>query len=175
MHDSLIASKLEALAALVAETAEGEGARAGASAAALLTLRHHGPLATTALARVLGVTQPAATRLLDRLAADGLVARDRPSGRREGAVALTPEGRAEAEGLQAARLAALAALLAPLPEPTRRGFVEGLDALLSAAVRDRTQARRLCRFCDHGVCDGPVCPIGRAASRIEAETQEPPR
>lgn len=168
MHESLLASKLEAVAVLVAETA-AQGGRTGSPAAALLTLRHHGPMPTTALARILGVTQPAATRLLDRLCAEGAVARTAAPGRREGAVSLTAEGRAEAETLQSARLAALARLAAPLDAPARAALSHALDALLGAAVRDRPQARRLCRFCDHALCDGPACPVGRAAARIETE------
>jgi len=34
-------------------------------------------------------------------------------------------------------------------------------------VDGRAYARHICRFCDHGICDGPRCPVGSAATELE--------
>ena len=80
---------------------------------------------------------------------------------------LTEAGQAEAARLQAARLAAMERLLAPLPEPERRAFEQVLDRLLAEATTSRRFARTTCRLCDHDTCDGPRCPIGTRAGGIE--------
>ncbi|WP_207456682.1 MarR family transcriptional regulator [Azospirillum sp. SYSU D00513] len=179
MHDErLLANKVGALWATLSGAVEDAFAPlSNSSAAALLTLLHWGPTAATALGAVIGLSQPATARLLEKLAADGHVERrPRPRGGKEVPFALTESGRERAEALQQGRLDACLRLLAPL-DPGQRALLDGLlTAMLAAPVADQTPvrayARHVCRFCDHGVCDGPLCPIGSAAR--EAERTTPP-
>ncbi|SMF02045.1 DNA-binding transcriptional regulator, MarR family [Tistlia consotensis] len=168
MHDDLTANLLGALAtALSDRSQQGFEPLSPSSAAALLTLRHHGPLATTALAAILNLSQPAATRLLDRLEAEGLVARKAEAAGRSVPLALTAAGRRRAERLQAARLAASRRALEALSTAERGTLHKLLAKALGGLTEDRSQARHLCRFCDHGLCDGPACPVGSAAGEKE--------
>jgi hypothetical protein len=42
-----------------------------------------------------------------------------------------------------------------------------LDKLLAAPVDSRAYVCNVCRFCDHGVCDGLAYAVGRRATEIE--------
>lgn len=137
------------------------------SSVAIVTWLHHwAPVGVVELARVIGLTQPACTRALDKLVMRGVVERTTLSGK-EVRLALTARGRAQARLLQQRRLQACAALLDALSASEQRQFAELADKLLQGPVVDRAYARNVCRFCDHSVCDGPACPIGCRAAAME--------
>jgi DNA-binding MarR family transcriptional regulator len=168
MHDTLLANKLGALWTTIGQAVEaGFGSLSPSSAAALITLRHRQKLTATELGRILDLTQPASARLVAKLEAEGHVARQKPASGKEIGLRLTPKGRRLAEDLQRQRLAACDRLLAALTPADRRLLDRLLSALLAAPVTNRAYARHVCRFCDHGVCDGPDCPIGCAATALE--------
>jgi DNA-binding MarR family transcriptional regulator len=140
------------------------------SAAAIVSwLYHWAPVGVVELARVVGLTQPACTRALDKLVARGLIERTTVSGK-EVRLALTVPGRAHARQLQQRRLQACAVLLGALSPAEQKQFAALTDKVLQAPVADRAYARNVCRFCDHAVCDGPACPIGCRATAIERAT-----
>src|SRR3954470_4455928 len=93
---------------------EGSLGRAGAHAAALVHLDAHPGGSVTDLAAVLGVSAPAAVKLADRLAADGLLERRAGPDARTLSLHLTPAGRAAAAEVLAARADELAELLGTL-------------------------------------------------------------
>ena len=141
------------------------------TAAILLWLHHWAPTGVVELARVVGLTQPACTRALDKLVERGLVERTTLSGK-EVRLALTARGRTQARQLQQRRQRACAALLQALSADEQAQFARLATKLLQAPVTDRAYARTVCRFCDHAVCDGPDCPIGCRATALE-EREEP--
>jgi DNA-binding MarR family transcriptional regulator len=136
------------------------------TAAILLWLLHWAPTGVVELARVVGLTQPACTRALDKLVERGLVDRTALSGK-EVRLTLTARGRAQARALQQRRHAACGALLQALSAGEQAQFARLATKLLQAPVTDRAYARQVCRFCDHAVCDGPACPIGCRATALE--------
>jgi DNA-binding MarR family transcriptional regulator len=136
------------------------------TAAILLWLLHWAPTGVVELARVVGLTQPACTRALDKLVERGLVDRTALSGK-EVRLGLTARGRAQARALQQRRHAACGALLQALSADEQAQFARLATKLLQAPVTDRAYARSVCRFCDHAVCDGPACPIGCRATALE--------
>lgn len=117
--------------------------RAVAAAPVPLTVPQHrvlltvadGPLRVGALADDLGVNQSNASRIVDRLAGQGLVrrARDAEDGR-AWLVELTPEGRRVLQAVQDHRLTALLEVIGRLPDGAG-GVVEPLAELVSAASR----------------------------------------
>lgn len=156
-----------ALASLVQDRMNGAFDEMSASGAALLlTLLNRGGLTVTALADILGIAQPTASRLIDGQQRLGLVRRAGKVGR-EVRVALTTKGRRRADGLQRARAEAAAALLAPLTAAERRALAGLVDKLLYHATESRAFARHACRYCDHDVCRGRRCPINRRATELE--------
>jgi DNA-binding MarR family transcriptional regulator len=150
--------------------AAGDDLRRATERAAVHTAS--GPSALTALAtwpgltldhlrRTLGLSQPGVVRLVDRLAADGLVSRRPGPDGRSRSLFLTDRGREVAHGVLEAREAAMAAICAPLEPAELEQLGVLLERLLEHLPGDRDHAHLLCRLCDHGACAAPYCPIDR--------------
>lgn len=168
MNDDLLANKLAVAVTALNERIEQACAPLAPSAAAtLLWLRHRSPRTATEMAPILGLTQPTAQRIVDSLMREGLAARAKDVRGRAAPVQLTAKGRKLAETLQGRRLAAFAQALSPLGPGDRQALDRLLDGVLRPMVDGRAYARHICRFCDHGICDGPRCPVGCAATELE--------
>lgn len=160
----LVSGHVGVFAQLLVDRA-GDGARSSSAEATLLTLLHHGPMSLVELARILGVREPTAHRLVTNLVAAELVTRTRAANRV--ALGLTRRGRTLARRRQAQRIAAVSDLLSCL-EPAERAELDRLvSRVVAAATGDRAAARMMCRHCDHGRCTGAACPVGSAATAIE--------
>jgi DNA-binding MarR family transcriptional regulator len=142
------------------EAVESELAHGGSAPAALVHLQAYPGESVERLRRVLGISQPAAVRVVDRLAADGLIERRPGADRRTLALHLTRAGERAASELLARRSGSLRSLLECL-EPEERARLEPLLARLVAALADdRPGALRVCRLCDRGACTkAPGCPL----------------
>ncbi len=109
------------------------------SAGTLATLDRSGPCRLTALAAREGVTQPAMTQLIARMAEQGLVARAAdPDDGRAVHVQITDAGRELIAGRRAARAGRLQDLLATLSADDREALTAALPAItaLTNARRD---------------------------------------
>jgi MarR family transcriptional repressor of emrRAB len=138
------------------------------SPAALCALEGYlGGESIDALARVLGLTHSGAVRLVDRLAAAGLLERRGGADGRSVAVTLTAAGRRAAMEIRAARESALADVLAALDAGERRALTELNEKLLAGLTSDRASARRMCRLCDGDACghERGTCPVTEAVVR----------
>jgi DNA-binding MarR family transcriptional regulator len=159
------AAALRAVDLMAAATAEaaGRGAQAPAALAAIdrepggtvERLRHH-----------VGLSQPATVRLVDRLEADGLVARTPGRDGRSIGLELTPRGREAVAAVRAAREAALEELLAGLDARERATLGRLLERLLERADFPGHEDSHVCRLCDVGECRRRAggCPVDRAAA-----------
>ena len=118
-----------------------------------------------ALRRLLGLSHSGGVRIVKRLEAQGLVAREAdPADGRAVRLHLTRQGEREAQRLLAARLAALTPLLAGLGEREGVALERLLERLLAFATDGGEAANRICRLCDPGVCGHPArCPVTQAA------------
>jgi len=150
------------------EAAVAPGSASGPSGPAALTALegYLGGEPIDALARVLDLTHSGAVRLVDRLAAAGLVERRRGGDGRSVAVTLTPAGRRAAAEVRAARERALVETLAVLSAEDRRALTALHEKLLAGLTTGRASARRMCRLCDAEACghERGTCPVTRAAS-----------
>jgi MarR family transcriptional regulator, negative regulator of the multidrug operon emrRAB len=155
------ALSLEAAGALETATRPVVG-QAGAAAAALVTIAAHPGRTIEQLRAPLGLSQPGATRLVERLTGAGWVERAGPGGRRGLALELTPRGQAALDELLAARRAVLTELLAPLAPRERTQLTELLEKMLAARSGDRSDLERLCRLCEWRICDR--CPVAGAVT-----------
>lgn len=139
--------------------AAGVGASA---AAALVVLAHATELSVTELGRRVGLSQPAAARMVDSLAAAGLARRGAGRGRTV-PVRLTPAGRRAVRGALAARTEGLSAVLADLDSDDRGHLTALLERLLTRLYDEVGDADLLCRLCDRAGCTGSgTCPVGAA-------------
>jgi DNA-binding MarR family transcriptional regulator len=114
---------------------------------------------------VLGLSHSGGVRIVKRLEAAGLVAREPdPGDRRAVRLHLTGEGEREARRLLAARQAALTPLVAGLGEREAAALERLLERLLASATGGGEDANRICRLCDPDVCGHPGrCPVTQAA------------
>jgi DNA-binding MarR family transcriptional regulator len=140
---------------------EGSLGRGGAHSGALIHLDAYPDESVQGLADVLGVSQPAAVKIADRLARDGLLERRAGADRRVRALRLTPKGRRAAADVLARRADALDELLAALSTPEREALEPLLEKLVAGLAHDRPAALTVCRLCDRTACCGGTtgCPL----------------
>jgi DNA-binding MarR family transcriptional regulator len=138
--------------------------RGGAHAAAIVHLDAYPGESVNGLARILGVSQPAAVKVADRLTADGLLERRTGADRRTRTLHLTRAGRVAAAQVLSDRAGELTGLLGVL-EPTEREQLEPLlEKLVAALAYDLPGALEVCRLCDREACYGSKsgCPMEHA-------------
>jgi MarR family transcriptional regulator, negative regulator of the multidrug operon emrRAB len=159
-----VAERLEA----ATRAAAAHGGSGPAALAALETFLDGSSIDT--VRKPLGLTHSAAVRLVDRLAAAGLVRRGAGEDGRSVAVFLTPAGRRAAAQVQGGRMKALGEALAPLDASERAQLTRLQEKLLAGLTSGRADARRICRLCDAHACghEEGRCPVTRAADRAEA-------
>jgi DNA-binding MarR family transcriptional regulator len=134
--------------------------QAGAAASALDTIGAYPGRTIEQLRGPLGLSQPGAVRLVERLVREGWVDRRGSRGRRGFELYLTRAGRSVLDELLARRRAALAPVLDPLSKRERAQLESLLEKLLAARTGDRGDLERLCRLCERRVCRR--CPVAAA-------------
>jgi DNA-binding MarR family transcriptional regulator len=142
-------------------TVEGSLGRAGAHPAAVVHLRAYPGDSVQALAAVLGVSQPAAVKVADRLTTDGLLKRRPGPDNRTLALHLTAKGLRAAAQVLADRERELDHVLAVLDPDERERLKPLLEKLVAGLADDRPGALRVCRMCDRTACCGAPagCPL----------------
>jgi MarR family transcriptional regulator, negative regulator of the multidrug operon emrRAB len=161
MHQSVdrLANLLGATALVAADRM-----RVATRSAALVHLQAWPGGSIEALRHVLNLSQPAAVRVVDRLAHDGLIERRAGKDARTLSLHLTAQGDAEATAVLERRGQALRAMLAPLDDDERARLEPLLERLVSSLAHDRAGALTTCRLCDRGACtSGPGCPLEHTA------------
>jgi DNA-binding MarR family transcriptional regulator len=137
-----VAAGLERLVALIRWLSPG--GLSMTAAATLATVERSGPCRLTALAANEGVTQPAMTQLIAKLAEQGLVSRSAdPADGRVVQVEITAEGRAflaQRRTVRADRLAVLLDKLSPADHAALAAALPAINALVSVQ-RDESPAR----------------------------------
>ena len=139
----------------------------GAAPAALVHLLDYPGESAESLRQVLGITQPATARAIDRLAADGLLERRPGPDRRTHALHLTAAGRRRTRRLLARRAGALQGLLGRLGPEEQARLLPLLEALVAGLADDRPEALRVCRLCDRrACCQDPGCPLDHTTRTV---------
>jgi MarR family transcriptional repressor of emrRAB len=163
--DRRVANLAGALSVALAERLRDQS---DSDSAALVTLYERGALRIEFLRRVIGLSHSATVRLVDRLSDEGLVVRLPGPDARSVSVCLRPRGRRRARSLRERREEALSGALAALDKRELAVFGRLTEKLLAQVTSDRWQARRICRLCDHEVCQsGAGCPVDLAAAAVE--------
>jgi len=111
-------------------------------------LHQQGELKMGEISEGLAISDPAASKLVDRLEKKGLVKR-RPcaTDRRASRVALTEEGFRLIEGFRERRSARLEAVLARMEPADRRALITGIERFIEAALTDEKSLRGACLRC----------------------------
>ncbi len=143
------------------------GGRSDSAAAALSALYHVLDRPTVdQLCRVLGLTHSGGVRLVDRLAAAGLVERGPGADRRSRSVRLTAAGRRAARRVSERRLGYLTSLLAGFSPAETRALHGLLGRVMGRVVQHKHGGAWICRMCDLQACGRAAgnCPAANAAA-----------
>jgi MarR family transcriptional regulator, negative regulator of the multidrug operon emrRAB len=159
----------------VADVASG---LSDAAPAALVALRETGRPGRSIdeLRQLVGLTHSGAVRLVDRLEAEGHVARRPGRDARTVAVVLTRRGTAAANRIRVARQEVVSAALEGLDPGQRRQLEELAGAVLAKLAAQRLALRAsgrmlpggaMCRLCDFVACGRQAgrCPVAGTASQ----------
>jgi MarR family transcriptional regulator, negative regulator of the multidrug operon emrRAB len=149
------------LGAIGLEAATVLPAGRGATMSALVTIAAHPNRTVEELREPLGLSQPGAARLVQRLVDAGLVERGGSGGRGGLRLRPTESGLRAVAAFAGERRAALLELLEPLSEAEREDLASMLERMLAARTHGTVGAKRLCRLCERRVCER--CPVARAA------------
>jgi len=152
-----------ALADRMVEEAEARAQHGAAAPAALVTVGVEPGITVGGLAKVLGLTHSATVRLVDRLATDALIKRDRCEDRRSVSLYLTARGTSRRRAILEARSRILRDALATLSSEDQSQLSGHLETLLFALTGSRLEANHTCRLCDEEVCPEARCPVENAA------------
>lgn len=157
-----------AVADMLAEDAEAHGLGAAEHAALVIVATLDG-LSQEDLQRRVGLSQPGATRLVDRLATRGLIRRTPGPDRRTWALRLTSAGERQATEALARRHELLAPLTARLTVDEQRQAAMVIGRLLDAVVAAGQSPWRICRQCDQEACgEGEfTCPVDAARRNLQ--------
>jgi DNA-binding MarR family transcriptional regulator len=169
MHDLAgIANRLGAASLALTDLALREAKQlrrlSTSSTAALVSLFADPGLSVSELGRRVGLSQPAAARMVDALEADDLVERV-PStvNRRWVTVRPTQQGDRLAQQLLRGRNAPLVDTVANLSESDQLALAELLDKILTHLYAEVGQGQHICRLCDRRSCTRwAPCPVGQA-------------
>lgn len=130
---------------------------AGETPAAVVVIGYGPGMSNDKLRRTLGLSHPGSVRLVDRLAAGGLVERRPGPTRREVALHLTERGEMARTELLRGRLVAVRSLLEPLAPAEQEALAAILHKALAALKTSEMDRYTLCRLCDDRVCSN--CPL----------------
>lgn len=134
------------------------------SAAALVTLVADPGLSVSELGRRVGLSQPAAARMVDSLEADGLVERRRGTvNQRQKTVHPTTPGHRLARRMLDDRNDPLVHAVSHLEESDQQVLAGLLEKILRQLHAEVGQGQRICRLCDRDSClRSAPCPVGQA-------------
>jgi DNA-binding MarR family transcriptional regulator len=172
-HDlNVVGALAVALGDRIRDATEQATGMTGALPAAVAALEQWaGGRSIDTLAGALRLSHSRTVRVIDRLEAEGLAARERDPGDGRGVlVRLTPEGEALGRRVHAARAAALEEALAGLDPGERRTLAAGAERVLEHIVTGRRSAGTICRLCNAHACGHHEgrCPVTRGADAAEA-------
>jgi DNA-binding MarR family transcriptional regulator len=108
------------------------------------------------------LTHSGAVRVVDRLCTIKLLKRGAARDRRTVALGCTAKGRDIAQRGLDARGAALDDLVETLDPSEQEELTRLATKLLAQLPHTRADAWRICRLCEHAVCRGDRCPVGRS-------------
>lgn len=152
---ALALSLVDALDAAVAENAGG----GGGAPAALVTLGVEPGISINALRQILSLSHPGTVRLVDRLAAQGLVERRAGADGRTLALFLTAAGQERRTAILTERRQQLQTAISTLTAADRAQLTQLLEKMLAAMTTSELRSFAICRLCEEEVCPAECCPV----------------
>jgi DNA-binding MarR family transcriptional regulator len=168
---NLLGAFVVAVADRIRVETENSVGHSGSAAAALVTIAHFPGRTVEFLRQAIGLSHPAAVRVVDRLVEQGLVRR-RPSGPGPAvALTVTTAGRRAARAVLDVRASVVAQALPRLSAAESATLAGVLEKGL-AHLAD-TPGSTICRLCDQGRCRREDCPVAQRQIELGAPPPEP--
>lgn len=159
---NLLGALVTALGDAQRAASESASGQSGATPAALTYLLQEPGAGIDQISGPLGLTQSAATRLVDRLERDGKARREPGTNGRKVAIFLTAEGTREAKRLLELRGGLMGDAMSVLG-PSERTVLTGLlERMLAHLTTDADHGQRICRMCALAECPKQTCPVDTA-------------
>lgn len=152
----------------------------GVASAALVALLDFMPCGSVrTLSEVVGLTHSGAVRVVDRLAAEGLVIRGSSVDARSRSITLTAGGVKLARQVRGARERVVSRVLDHLTANERATLTPLCERLVAGITEQRLEKRNagetpaggaLCRMCDFGACGREIgiCPAAESSAKFRA-------
>jgi MarR family transcriptional regulator, negative regulator of the multidrug operon emrRAB len=137
------------------------------AAAALNVISFYEGCSNNALSRALKLSHTTTVRLIDKLAAQGLVERRQAADRRAVSLFLTKQGREQARAVVKDRCVALGEIVDALSERQRSQF-DRLAEVLRSLTTSAEEADHICRLCDDSACPPDNCPVHQEALSLNS-------
>jgi len=131
--------------------------------AALNVIGFYEGCSNNALSRALKLSHSTTVRLIDKLAARGLVERREGNDRRAVSLLLTKQGRELAQATVKDRCIALGEIVDVLTERQRSQLDKLAETLLRSLTTGVEEADHICRLCDEDACPPDKCPVHQQA------------
>lgn len=140
----------------VVEASVGHG---GETPAALVTLGAEPGLSINTLRQILNLSHPGTVRLVDRLAAQGLVERRAGIDGRTLALFLTNAGHQRRQAILTERRQQLQLAVNALTLNEQKQLTQLMEKMLAAMTTSELRAYAICRLCEGEMCPGDRCPV----------------
>ena len=170
-HENLLGAFVLAVADRLRDETEAVVGHTGAAGAALVTIAHFPDRTVEFLRRAIGLSQPAAVRVVDRLVEEGLVQRRAAGGGPAVALTTTAAGTARARELLARREGVLRDALPELSASESAALASILEKAL-ARLAD-APGTTICRLCDQSGGRSADCPVVRRQIELGSPPPEP--
>lgn len=163
MSDERTANLLGALALSLVDSlnavVEANAGYGGETPAALVTLGAEPGLSINQLRQILNLSHPGTVRLIDRLAAEGLVERRSGADGRTLALFLTEAGSERRQTILSERRQSLQPAINGLTPTEQQQLTQLLEKMLSSITTSPLKAFAICRLCEEEVCPRDRCPV----------------
>jgi DNA-binding MarR family transcriptional regulator len=127
---------------------------------ALVAIYNHPDEGIDKLSKVLGLTHSGAVRLVGTLINEGLlVRRQNPNDARAAVLCVTEAGQQRVQKILQARAQTIESVVASLSDQQKEQLLPIIELALSSITKNETEARRICRLCNEGVCKSIGCPV----------------
>lgn len=147
----------------VVQASAGSG---GETPAALVTLGAEPGLSMNTLCQILHLSHPGTVRLIDRLAAQGLVERRSGTDGRTLALFLTEAGHERRQAILVERRQQLRFAVNSLTPDDQEQLTQLLEKMLTAITISELRAFAICRLCEEEVCPSDLCPVDQQYCRL---------
>lgn len=165
---NLLAAMALGIADRIRETIEADVEHGAMASAALNTVGFFPAESISILSKTLRLSHSATVRLVDGLAAKGLLQRSRGRDGRSVVLSLTRTGKKAFDRLREKRRKAVAEVIDVLSKNEQIQLTRLTEKLLRRLTRDRTSGDFICRFCEIESCPQDRCPVHQKVLLTEA-------